>query len=112
MANPNRPISDRLVAAVYFFRMLYGGPDAHVPVEPTSTGLMHRLLAINPLVSVAVELGAVAFRGWFRTYTVVTIVLVTALAIAGFPYLSAVVVNEPTPWMGVIERAAQYALRL
>ena len=79
---------------------------------PTFTDMMHGLLAIDPFLLAAVVLGAVAFRSWFRVYTVLTIVVTTALAIIGFSYVSAVVANQPTPWMGAIERAAQYATNL
>jgi hypothetical protein len=34
------------------------------------------------------------------------------LAIIGFSYVTAVIANEPTPWMGAIERAAQYGTNL
>jgi hypothetical protein len=81
-------------------------------VEPTFTDMMHGALAIDPFLLAAVVLGAVAFRGRFRVYTIATIVFTSVLAFSGFSYVSAVVANEPTPWMGAIERAAQYATNL
>jgi hypothetical protein len=57
-------------------------------------------------------LGAVAFRGWFRVYTVTTIVFTSVLAIASFSFVTALIANQPTPWMGAAERAAQYATNL
>ena len=81
-------------------------------VEPTFTDLMHGILAIDPFLLTAVVLGAVAFRGAFRTYTVATIVFSFVLAIIGFSFVDAVVANQPTPWMGAAERAAQYATNL
>jgi hypothetical protein len=81
-------------------------------VEPTFTDMMHGLLAIDPFLLAAVVLGAVAFRGRFRVYTITTIVFTSVLAFSGFSYVSAVLANEPTPWMGAIERAAQYATNL
>ena len=80
--------------------------------EPTFTDLMHGLLAIDPFLLAAVILGAVAFRGRFRVYTVATVVFSTVLAVLGFSYVEAVVANQPTPWMGASERAAQYATNL
>jgi hypothetical protein len=77
--------------------------------QPTFTDMMHGLLAIDPFLLATLVLGAVALRGWFRVYTVLTIVFTSALAILGFSYVSAVIANQPTPWMGVIERASQYA---
>lgn len=81
-------------------------------VQPTSTDMMHGLLAVDPFLLAAVILGAVAFRGTFRIYTVATVVFSTVLAIAGFSHLNAFIANEPTPWMGATKRAAQYATNL
>jgi len=80
--------------------------------QPTSTDMMHGLLAVDPFLLAAVVLGAVAFRGSFRVYTVATIVFTSALAMMGFSYVTAVFTNQPTPWMGATERAAQYATNL
>jgi hypothetical protein len=77
--------------------------------QPTFTDMMHGLLAIDPFLLAAVVLGAVAFSGAFRIYTVATIIVTSVLAIAGFSFVSAVIANEPTPWMGATERTAQYA---
>ena len=76
--------------------------------QRTFTDLMHGVLAIDPFLLAAVILGAVAIRGWFRAYTVATVVFTSVLAIMGMSYISAVVANQPTPWMGAIERTAQY----
>jgi hypothetical protein len=80
--------------------------------EPTFTDMMHGVLAIDPFLLATVVLAAVAFRGGFRAYTVTTIVFTSVLAIVGFSYVSDVVANQPTPWMGAIERASQYAMNL
>lgn len=80
--------------------------------QPTFTDMMHGILAVDPFVLAAVVLGAVAFRGPFRVYTVATIAFSTVLAIMSFSHLDAVVANQPTPWMGATERAAQYATNL
>lgn len=80
--------------------------------QPTFTDMMHGALAVDPFLLVAIVLGAVAFPGAFRVYTVATIVVTSVLAMFGFSYVTAVVANEPTPWMGAIERAAQYATNL
>jgi hypothetical protein len=39
-------------------------------------------------------------------------VFTSILAISGFSYVPAVIANQPTPWMGVVERTAQYATNL
>jgi len=81
-------------------------------VQPTFTDLMHGLLAIDPFLLAALVLGAVALRGWFRVYTVITILFTSVLAVTASSYISAVVANQPTPWMGVTERASHYAINL
>ena len=80
--------------------------------QPTFTDTMHGILAIDPFLLTTVVLAAVAFRGWFRAYTIATIVFTSVLAMIGFSYISAVIDNQPTPWMGAIERASQYAMNL
>ena len=85
----------------------------HMRGSPTTfTDTMHALLAIDPFVLAAIILGAIAFRGWFRIYTVATIVFTSVLAVLSFKYVPAVIANEPTPWMGATERASQYAMNL
>src|SRR6185503_12373069 len=81
-------------------------------VEPTFTDMMHGALAIDPFLLTAVVLGAVAFRGRFRVYTITTIVVTSMLAIWSMSYVPAVIANQPTPGMGALERAAQYATNL
>ena len=80
--------------------------------QPTLTDTMHGLLAIDPFLLAAVVLAAVAFHGWFRIYTIATIVFTSLLAVMGFSYVSAVFTNQPTPWMGAAERASQYLTNL
>jgi Protein of unknown function (DUF998) len=80
--------------------------------QPTFTDLMHGLLAIDPFLLAAVVLGAIAFRGRFRVYTVATIVVTSALAVVGMSFIPAVVHNQATPWMGAAERASQYLTNL
>lgn len=79
---------------------------------PTFTDTMHGLLAIDPFVVAALVFGAIAFPGRFRVYTVATIVFTSALAVFSISYVTAVIANEPTPWMGATERAAQYVTNL
>ena len=93
---------DALVLWNFFPMHMRGEP-------PTFTDAMHGVLAIDPFLIAAIILAAKAFPGRFRVYTIATIVFTTALAISGFAYVPAVIANEPTPWMGVIERTAQYA---
>jgi len=78
-------------------------------VQPTFTDTMHGVLAIDPFVLAALILGAKAFPGRFRAYTIITIVFTTLLALTAIAYVRAFMANEPTPWMGISERAGQYA---
>jgi hypothetical protein len=80
--------------------------------QPTFTDMMHGLLAIDPFLLAAVVLGAVVFRGWFRVYTITTILFTSVLSVIGFSYVSAVAADQPTPWMGASERASHYAINL
>jgi hypothetical protein len=77
-------------------------------VEPTFTDTMHAVLAINPFVWVSVVCGALAFKNWFRFFTIGTIIAMAALAVTAFSYLPDVLSNQPTPWLGLTERASQY----
>jgi hypothetical membrane protein len=77
-------------------------------VEPTSTDLMHGVFAINPFVLLTVALGAFAFRGWFRIYSIITIVLIVLPAASAFFYVAAFLAHQPTPGMGLTERLGQY----
>jgi hypothetical protein len=77
--------------------------------EPSFTDTMHLVLASNPFVLLSLAVAIAAFRGSFRTYSVVTVVLMLVPAVAAFSHAGALGMNEPTPWLGVTERAAQYA---
>ena len=78
-------------------------------VEPTFTDKMHLILAVNPFVLVSIVLGAVAFRTWFRFYSIATIVILVVLATMAFLYVPQVVAQQSTPWLGLCERLSQYA---
>jgi len=81
-------------------------------VQQTFTDTMHGLLAIDPFLLAAMVLAAIAFRGRFRVYTVATIVFTTTLMIMSVSLITAFIANQPTPWMGAMERAGQYATNL
>lgn len=81
-------------------------------VTPTFTDTMHGALAIDPFVLVLNVLAAIALRGWFRVYTIATVVCTTVLALTAIRFVPLFLANEPTPWMGASERAGQYAMNL
>lgn len=77
--------------------------------EPTFTDTMHGLLAINPFVLATIVCGAVAFRGWFRGYSLATIGLLVVMAALAFAEGPRMLAHQPTPWLGLTERVSQYA---
>jgi len=77
-------------------------------VKPTLTDTMHGILAINPFVLLSIVLGAAAFRGWFRFYSIGTILILLVPAVLAFQYVPEVLANQPTPWLGLTERVSQY----
>ena len=79
---------------------------------PTFTDTMHLILATNPFVLLSIAIAVAAFRGWFRFYTVATIVVLLLPAVFAFQYAPEVQANQPTPGLGLAERAGQYAYAL
>ncbi len=75
----------------------------------TMTDTMHLVFAANPFVLINLVVGAVAFGGWFRYDSIATILFGFALALYGFSLAPALLALEPTPWLGLSERMAQYA---
>ena len=80
--------------------------------EMTFTDTMHVILAINPFVPLTVVLGIVAFRNWFRFYSIGTILMMIVLSILGFMYVNEFAAQQPTPWVGLYERISQYGTML
>ena len=74
----------------------------------TFTDTMHLALAANPLVPASLVVAVVAFKKWLRFYSLGTLVVLLALAIWSFSYAPQLAANEPTPWLGLSERAAQW----
>ena len=72
------------------------------------TDTMHLILATNPFVLATLALGILAFRGWFRSFSIATLLVVLVLAIYAFRFAPALNAGLPTPGMGLTERAAQY----
>ena len=81
-------------------------------IEPTLTDTMHGLLAINPFVLLTIASGIAAFRGWFRWYSVGTMLLLLITASLAFLYVPEVIANRPTPGLGIAERLPQYSHQL
>ena len=80
--------------------------------EMTFTDTMHVILAINPFVPLTVVMGIVAFRNWFRFYSIGTILMMIVLSVLGFMYVSQFAAQQATPWVGLYERISQYGTML
>jgi hypothetical protein len=76
--------------------------------ERSFTDSMHLILATNPFVLLSLVLAIAAYRGIFRAYSIATVVLMVVPAVAAFSYAKAIELNQPTPWLGALERLAQY----
>ena len=86
-----------------FFPMHMRGAQA------TFTDTMHYILAINPFVLLTVVLAVVAFRNWFRFYSIAAILMQLVPAILAFSNAPLLFAHQPTPWLGIEERFSQYA---
>ena len=75
---------------------------------PGTTDLMHLVLGVATIVLmlVAIGCGATAFARPFRLYSVGTFVAVLVLWSWSGSYGGRIAADRPTPWLGVVERAA------
>ena len=80
--------------------------------QPEFTDTMHLILATNPFVLLSLVFGVAAFHGWFRIHTVATILTLLLCGAFAFWYAPEIQANQPTPGLGLGERAAQYAYEL
>lgn len=76
--------------------------------ERTFTDVMHLVLGANPFVWLAIGFAAAAFRNWFRPVSIAVLILLFLPAVFAFRYAPALDAGEPTPGLGLLERAAQY----
>lgn len=79
---------------------------------PTFTDTMHLVFAANPFILATIVLGVAGFRKWFRFYSVATILILVGGAVVGFSYAPQLAAHQPTPWLGLGERVAQYGHQL
>ncbi|HEY9207269.1 MAG TPA: DUF998 domain-containing protein [Candidatus Methanoperedens sp.] len=61
------------------------------------------------LILVTIGFGAIAYRNWFRFYSIGTIL---TLLVAGVVAFWLIATGQPTPWFGVIERINVYGYLL
>lgn len=79
----------------------------------TFTNTMHQNLTMvwALIISVTVVLAAIAYRGWFRFYSLATLVLLIAGGIAASMAIQGIDQNN-TPWAGAFERINAYSLNV
>lgn len=79
-------------------------------MEPGFNDTMHIVLtgAFSLFVFVAIVLSAVAFRGWFRLYSVATLLILVGFGAAASAAMGGIEDNL-TPWAGGFERINAYA---
>ncbi|GAA4288265.1 DUF998 domain-containing protein [Georgenia daeguensis] len=72
---------------------------------------MHLVLtmAFGVCVLGAVTASAVALRGWFRLYAIVSVVVIVVFGALTGPLMSGLATGLPTPWLGGFERVNAYA---
>ena len=80
-------------------------------MERSFTDTMHETLTFVwlPIIVVMVALSAIAYRGWFRLYSVATLLTMTGFGITSGIAIGGLEQND-TPWAGVFERINAYAL--
>jgi len=99
---------DGLVTPVYFPAPMRGVAGAE------SAGILHVILTAVGVFTIllAIVFGAVAYRNWFRYYSVGSLLAILAFGLIGFSYVPAISANLPTPWFGATERVNIYGWML
>jgi len=80
-------------------------------MESGFTDTMHALLSgvWGMVTSACIVLAAIAFRGWFRVYSIVTVVVLIGCSVASSIAIAGIE-RDDTPWAGVFERVSAYGL--
>jgi hypothetical protein len=116
--SPERRRATRLMAVLFGASafdalLLWNFFPMHMRGEPTGfTDTMHLILGANPFVWGTILAGAFGFRGWFRLVSLAALAILLVPAIFAFHFAPALVAGEPTPGLGLAERASQYGYQL
>jgi hypothetical protein len=99
---------DGLVTPTYFPAPMRGVAGSE------SAGMLHVTLTAVGVFTIllAIVFGAVAYRNWFRYYSVGSLLVILAFGLVGFSYAPAIAANLPTPWFGAMERVNIYGWML
>lgn len=75
-----------------------------------ATDTMHLLFAVSAVVLIVAILwsGAIARGPGFRLFTAIALVLIMAAGGLVSTSIEAIAANQPTPWMGLVERVSVY----
>ncbi|MBL9013739.1 MAG: DUF998 domain-containing protein [Myxococcales bacterium] len=75
-------------------------------VEPTFTDAMHVALTsvTVALILASITAGAIALRGWFRVYSVITLAVLFVCGALSAMQGGAMAEGDETPWIGLLER--------
>jgi hypothetical protein len=79
--------------------------------EPSFTDTMHGVVSMTwgVVLFVGIALCAAAYRGWFRAYSIVTLIVLVGFGAASAIAIQGIEQND-TPWAGALERVNAYAL--
>jgi hypothetical protein len=82
--------------------------------ERTLSNSLHPIMTIVMSLFVLLSIGFGAQLGGkrFRWYSYGTIMTMIAFGVSTFPYVSRMEQNQPTPWMGVLERVNIYGIMM
>jgi hypothetical protein len=77
----------------------------------TGTDTMHIAFAASAIALMLgfIGFGAAAFGRRFRIYSAVTVMTMLAAGATVSTQIGAIAANQPTPWMGLVERVSVYA---
>jgi hypothetical protein len=119
-ASPGRKRVSRITGAMlglYAILSFLGGTVFQMDVrgtEGTARGELHPLATAVMVLFMLLSIGLGAFlHGMrFRLYSIGTLLTVVVFAGLTFLYAPRIAANEPTPWLGLIERVSIYAWML
>jgi hypothetical protein len=80
----------------------------------SSTDTVHLILAGATvlLILLFIGFGSVAFGKWFRIYSIGTILMLIIFGALTGQQAPLVAAQQPTPWLGILERVSVYASML
>ena len=89
----------------------YLSPMHQRGAQPTASDTMHLVMAALTVSTMLLYIGfgAAGLGPVFRLYSAATIAVVLGFGLLTARYVDAVAAQQPTPWLGVVERVGVYA---